>query len=76
MEYFQSPGLPRQYVLQALDAEAGEDRKAFYFIFINHCKKEHAYSVHTDRSGRGGAWVGEGEKPTVELGGFIVCAFL
>lgn len=54
VEYFQSPGLPRQYSLLALDAEAGEDRKAFNFIFINYCKKERAYSVHTDRSGRGG----------------------
>lgn len=27
VEYFQSPGLPRQYSLLALDAEAGEDRK-------------------------------------------------
>lgn len=29
-------------------------QKAFNFIFINYCKKECAYSVHTDRSGRGG----------------------
>lgn len=80
VEYFQSPGLSRQYSLLALDAEVqkaqageeGEDRKAFFKKKILKKNLTSAYSLCTYKN-KGRHWVGEGRKPTVELSGFVVC---